>query len=91
MPQTFRKYKPHPWTFLDLEEDLGWKLFTSQSIAAGAEASYTHGMGRIPRGYVVISQDGGDIHSGDTANTTTTFYLVNRGTSDATISFYIVR
>jgi len=62
---------------LSFEDNMDVSLVTVTSDATpGTEFSVSHGLGKVPTGYIVYKQGGaGTIYNGPTANTATTLYL----------------
>lgn len=60
-----------------------FQVFTSNAVA-DTEDAITHGLGRIPVGFIVMnSSKGGITYAGDTTWTSTTIYLKNTSASNA--------
>lgn len=54
------------------------------------ESSFAHTLGRVPRGFIVITKDkAGDMYAGSTANTSSLIYLRNAVASVAFTAYVI--
>lgn len=72
----------------DLAAKLGGQFISGTTNATpDTEDAFTHSLGRIPKGFLVVSKDkAGDIYDGGTANTTT---ALNLKCSVASVAFKI--
>ncbi len=73
---------------LDFQSNFSCKLVSVPFPVADAEVVITHGLGRIPAGYIQTGASVGTrVYDGVTPSTTTTLYL--RANTPATVGFLI--
>lgn len=89
MTQTFRSPRD-PRTLFNFLADFGCVFLQSQAVAVGgSDVAIAHTMGKIPSIVWVVHQRGGKVENSSTASTLTNVYLVNRGTTAATVDILL--
>lgn len=83
-----RKNK-NPLALFDFLEDFGAQRYRNISVAANSEQGTSHDLGKVPSVVWIYRVKGGHVEHGDTADTSSTFYLENRGTSDAVVDVLV--
>lgn len=86
--QNSQKNILHSEEAADLAAKLGGEFITGTTNATpNTEDAFTHTLGRVPKGFMVVGKDkAGDIYDGGTANTTT---VLNLKCAVASVAFKI--
>lgn len=69
---------------------LGGEHITGITVSAGAEQATAHSLGVTPSMVIITARKGGVVEDGTTPNTSTNFYLENKGFVNATVDVLVM-
>lgn len=71
---------------LDFQTNFNGKIVTIVFTGSGVQSSVEHGLGRVPAGYITITQTTAmSLYNGTSTNTASTLYLMSNASGTATL------